>query len=73
MCRELGFTDFDVVRLEEDAWFRLFIVDAISVPLKYVNALSDMVEVWAGLGGGEGARGSGGVPQVVQIQPLALR
>ena len=34
------------------------------------NALSDMVEVWAGLGGGEGARGCGGVPQEVQIQNI---
>ena len=28
---------------------------------------------WAGLGGGEGARGRGGVIQAVQIQPLVLR
>ena len=38
-----------------------------------LNDLSDMVDVWAGLGGGEGARGRGGVIQAVQIQPLALR
>ena len=38
-----------------------------------LNVLSDMVGVWAGLGGGEGARGCGGVIQVVQIQPLALQ
>ena len=38
-----------------------------------LNALPDMVDVWAGLGGREGARGCGGVLQVVQIQPLALR
>ena len=37
-----------------------------------LNVLSDMVGMWAGLGGGEGARGCGGVIQVVQIQPLAL-
>ena len=38
-----------------------------------LNVLSDMVGVWAALGGGEGARGCGGVIQAVQIQPLALR
>ena len=38
-----------------------------------LNDLSDMVGVWAGLGGGEGARGRGGIIQAVQIQPLALR
>ena len=38
-----------------------------------LNALSHMVEVWEGLGSGEGAHGYGGVPQVVQIQSLALR
>ena len=37
-----------------------------------LNVLSDMVGVWAGLGGSEGARGCGGVLQAVQIQPLAL-
>ena len=37
-----------------------------------LNALYDMVGVGAGLGGGEGARGCGGVLQAVQIQPLAL-
>ena len=37
------------------------------------NVLSDMVGVWAGLGGGEGARGCGGDIQAVQIQPSALR
>ena len=36
------------------------------------NVLSDMVGLWAGLGGGEGARGCGGILQAVQIQPLAL-
>ena len=35
--------------------------------------MSGIVEVLAGLGGGDGARGCGGVPHVVQIQPLALR
>ena len=47
------------------------------IPLTFhcsmLNVLSDMVGVWAGLGGGEGARGYGGVTQAVQIQPLALR
>ena len=38
-----------------------------------LNDLSDMVGVWAVLGGGEGARGRGGVIQAVQIQPLDLR
>ena len=37
-----------------------------------LNVLSDMVDVCAGLGGEEGARGCGGVLKVVQIQPLAL-
>ena len=37
-----------------------------------LNVMSDMVGMWAGLGGGEGARGCGGVLQAVQIQPLAL-
>ena len=49
----------------------------LPIPLAFhcsmLNDLSDMVGVWAVLGGGEGARGSGGVIQVVQIQPLALR
>ena len=47
------------------------------IPLAFhcsmLNVLSDMVGVWAGLGGDEGARGCGGVIQAVQIQPLALR
>ena len=38
-----------------------------------LNELSDMVGVWAGLGGGEGVCGRGGDIQAVQIQPLALR
>ena len=38
-----------------------------------LNVLSDMVGVWAGLGGVESACGCGGVIQAVQIQPLALR
>ena len=49
----------------------------LPIPLAFhcslLNVLSDMVGVCAGLGGGEGARGCGGVIQVVQIQPLALR
>ena len=46
----------------------------LPIPLTFhcsmLNVLSDMV---AGLCGGEGARGCGGVIQAVQIQPLALR
>ena len=38
-----------------------------------LNVFSDVVGMCAGLGGGEGASGCGDVPQVVQIQPLALR
>ena len=49
----------------------------LPIPLAFhcsmLDGLSDMVGVWAGLGGGEGARGRGGVIQAVQIQPLALR
>ena len=30
-----------------------------------LNVLSDMVEVWAGLGGGEGARGCGGTDPAI--------
>ena len=49
----------------------------LPIPLAFhcsmLNVLSDMVGVWAGLGGGEGARGCGAVTQAVQIQPLALR
>ena len=49
----------------------------LPIPLAFhwsmLNDLSYMVGVWAGLGGGEGARGRGGVIQAVQIQPLALR
>ena len=48
----------------------------LPMPLSFhcgmLNVLSDMVGVWAGLGGGEGARGCGGVLHAVQIQPLAL-
>ena len=47
------------------------------IPLAFhcsmLNDLSDMVGVWAGLGGGKCARGRGGVIQAVQLQPLALR
>ena len=46
----------------------------LPIPLVFhgrmLNVLSGM---WAGLGGGEGARGCGGVIQSVQIKPLALR
>ena len=49
----------------------------LPIPLAFhcsmLNNLSDMVDVWVGLGGGVGARGRGGVIQAVQIQPLALR
>ena len=49
----------------------------LPIPLAFhcsmLNDLSDMVGVWARLGGGEGARGRGGIIQAVQIQPLALR
>ena len=49
----------------------------LPIPLAFhysmLNVLSDMVGVWAGLGGGEGARDCGGVIQAVQIKPLALR
>ena len=37
-----------------------------------LNVLSDIVGVWAGLCGGDCARGCGGFLQAVQIQPLAL-
>ena len=51
-------------------------VCVLPMPLAFhcsmLNDLSDMVGMWAGLGGGKGARGCGGVPQAVQIQPLAL-
>ena len=47
----------------------------LPIPLAFhcsmLNDMSDMVGVWAGLGGGEGARG--GAIQAVQIQSLALR
>ena len=36
------------------------------------NVLYDMERVWAVLGSGDGARGCGGVLQVVQIQSLSL-
>ena len=49
----------------------------LPIPLAFhcsmLNDFSNMVGVWAGLGGGEGARGRGGVIQAVHIQPLALR
>ena len=49
----------------------------LPIPLAFhcsmLNVLSDMVGMWAGVGGGGGARDYGGVIQAVQIQPLALR
>ena len=36
-----------------------------------MNVLSDMVGVWAGLGGGEGARGWCGIVQAVQIHSFS--
>ena len=49
----------------------------LPIPLTFhcsmLNDLSDMVGVWAGLGGGVDARGRSGVIQAVQIQSLALR
>ena len=49
----------------------------LPMPLEFhcsmLNVLSDMVGVWAGLGGGEDVPCCGGVLQVVQILPLALR
>ena len=49
----------------------------LPIPLAFhcsmLNVLSDMVDVCAGLGGREGARGCGGVLQAVHIQPLALQ
>ena len=51
-------------------------VCVLLMPLSFhssmLNALSDMVEVWAGLGDGEGAQGCSGIPQVLHIQSLAL-
>ena len=37
-----------------------------------LNVLSDVVDVWAGLGGGKGARDCVAVLQAVHIQPLTL-
>ena len=52
-------------------------VRLLSMPLAFhctmLNVLSDMVAVWAGLGGVEDARGCGVVLQAVRIQILALR
>ena len=49
----------------------------LPIPLAFhcsmLNVLSDMVGMWAGLGGGEGARGCGGIIQAVQIQLSALQ
>ena len=49
----------------------------LPIPLAFhyrmLNSLSDMVGGWAGLGGGEGVCGRGGVIHAVQIQPLALQ
>ena len=60
------------------AWRKMLSsVCLLPIPLVFhcsmLNDLSDMVGVWAGIGGGEGARGRGGVIQAVQIQPLVLR
>ena len=48
----------------------------LPIPLAFhcsmLNVLSDMVGMWAGVGGGGGACDCGGVIQAVQIQPLAL-
>ena len=45
----------------------------LPIPLAFhcsiLNVLSDMVGVWAGLVGGEGMRGCGGVIQAVHTQP----
>ena len=46
LCRELELLNgrhFYVVRFEDDASFRMFVADAIGVPLKYVERL-----VWHG-------------------------
>ena len=52
-------------------------VCVLLIPLAFhcskLNVLSDMVGVWAGLGGGECARGCGDVIQAIQIQSSALR
>ena len=45
---------------------------SLAFPCSMLNVLSDMEGMWTGLGGGEGARGCGGVLQAVHIQPLAL-
>ena len=45
----------------------------LAIHCSMLNVLSDMVGVWAGLDGGEGARGCGGVIKAVQIQPSSLR
>ena len=59
------------------SWKMLSSVYLLPIPLAFhcsmLNDLTDMVGLWAGLGGGEGARGRGGVIQAVQIQLLALR
>ena len=71
-CRELGLLNgrhFDGRKM-------LSYVCLLPMPLAFhcsmFNVLSDMVDVWAGLGGVEGARGCGGVLQAVHTQPLAL-
>ena len=44
----------------------------VALHCSMLNVLSDMVGVWAVLGGGEDAHGFGGVLQAVQNQPHAL-
>ena len=46
---------------------------SLAFQLSMLNALSDMVEVGAGQGRGEGVRGCSDVPQGVHIQSLSLR
>ena len=45
----------------------------LPIPLAFHGIMLSVLSVWAGLCGGEGARGCGGVIHAVQIQALALR